>query len=123
MINIILFIWQLPQNILGFLYKKLFFSKSENFRDCTVIKKSSAGSVSLGNYLFIYKYTANYDKTLLHEYGHHKQSLYLGPLYLLIIGIPSICWAGLRRQGFFKNKSYYSFYPEKWADKLGGVVR
>jgi len=28
-------------------------------------------------------------RTLVHEYGHTIQSIILGPLYLLIIGIPS----------------------------------
>jgi hypothetical protein len=40
----------------------------------------------------------------------------------LVIGLPSIIWASFfgefRRK---RNISYYSFYPEKWADHLGGV--
>jgi hypothetical protein len=56
-----------------------------------------------------------------HEYGHSIQSMVLGPLYLLMIGIPSMVWAGC-----FKNyrkrskKSYYWFYTESWADRWGG---
>ena len=56
-----------------------------------------------------------------HEHGHARQSLYLGPFYLFVIGIPSLLWACLYRK--HKRGSYYAFYTEKWADKLGGVVR
>jgi len=57
-----------------------------------------------------------------HEYGHTIQSLILGPLYLLIIGIPSMIWCNnpkyikLREE---KGISYYDFYPEKWANLFG----
>ncbi|WP_237558582.1 hypothetical protein, partial [Cellulomonas carbonis] len=59
----------------------------------------------------------------MHERGHVKQSIYLGWLYLPVIGVPSIIWAGLRRLGLFAGRSYYSFYTESWADRLGGVKR
>lgn len=60
-----------------------------------------------------------------HEYGHTIQSKLLGPLYLFIIGIPSIVWAsiyGTKLVPETKN-GYYKFYTEKWADKLGQVER
>ena len=59
-----------------------------------------------------------------HESGHSIQSKYLGPFYLLIIGLPSIIWAGCF-SGYRQkhNISYYSFYTERSADKLGGVKR
>ena len=31
-------------------------------------------------------------RLLVHEYGHTIQSLILGPLYLIIMGIPSTIW-------------------------------
>lgn len=63
-------------------------------------------------------------KTIHHEYGHTRQSLYLGWLYLLIIGLPSITWAWLHSSfKCFSTVSYYDFYTEKWADWLGGVKR
>jgi hypothetical protein len=63
-------------------------------------------------------------KTYLpHEQGHYNQSLLLGPLYWLIIGLPSITWAGLTRNkilqppdGMSDYDYYHSFYTEKWAD-------
>ena len=58
----------------------------------------------------------------MHEYGHSIQSKILGPLYLLVIGLPSIIWAGLFEKYRNKHKiSYYSFFTEKWANKLVGL--
>ena len=42
------------------------------------------------------------EKTIKHEYGHQKQSLYLGWFYLLIIGIPSFLgniWDRIQQAG------------------------
>ena len=61
-------------------------------------------------------------ETTKHEYGHYQQSLRLGWLWIFVIGIPSLIWAGCFQKYRRKNKiSYYSFYTEKWANKLGGV--
>lgn len=65
------------------------------------------------------KYNRNFIKD--HEWGHTRQSLYLGPLYLLIIGLPSIIWAMIHTPN--SKKSYYFFYTERWADKLGGIPK
>jgi hypothetical protein len=46
----------------------------------------------------------------------------LGPLYLLVIGLPSLLWAWLGDNYREKHGvSYYDFYTEKWANKLGGA--
>ena len=65
----------------------------------------------------------NIDEPLLvHEYGHTIQSLVLGPLYLLVVGLPSIIWlnapflANMRKQ---RDLSYYAFYTERLANALG----
>ena len=64
------------------------------------------------------------ENTKNHEYGHTIQSNFLGPLFLIIIGLPSIIWAGcFDRYRRKHNISYYQFYTEKWADALGGVKR
>lgn len=60
-----------------------------------------------------------------HEYGHTIQSLILGPLYLIIIGIPSTLWGFLpccnvKRKA--KSISYFSFFTEKWANFFGEQV-
>ena len=46
----------------------------------------------------------------------------LGPIYLIVIVIPSCLWAWLGEKYREKNDvSYYAFYTEKWANKLGGA--
>lgn len=64
-------------------------------------------------------------KGISHEaIGHAQQSRWLGWLYLLIIGLPSITWAGIHRiKRVAERWSYYDFYTEKWADKIAGVKR
>jgi hypothetical protein len=79
--------------------------------------------MSLGRFLFLHESYRPGDRALLaHEYGHTIQSLILGPLYLFVIGLPSLLWAGLpvfQRRRHDRHVSYYSFYPEKWANALG----
>ena len=124
-IEILLYIWQLPQNLLGLLVKLLYREnsaltyKGKHIAVCL----SFPGGISLGNTVIVNKYPFNKSawNDVKHEWGHTKQSLYLGPLYLIVIGIPSIVWAAL--QGWLVKKDYYSFYTEKWADKLGNVKR
>lgn len=43
-------------------------------------------------------------------------------LYLIVIGLPSLLWAWLG-DSIAPGKSYYWFYTERWADRLGGVKR
>ncbi len=121
--KLIKWIWQLPQHIVALLYywyliwrKQILMIEKENAY--VIYTKNVTGSVTLGMYVFLsYKATK---RTLMHEIGHTKQSLYLGPLYLIVIGIPSITWAIIHKT-WLKSKSYYIFYTEKWANKLGGV--
>ena len=86
-------------------------------------------AISLGNYIFLDS-DGNFSyKTIKHEFGHQKQSLMLGPLYLIIIGLPSIIGNIIDRikHKYFRRHYDPDFYYkqpwEAWADKLGGVVR
>lgn len=114
------YIWQLPQNLLGLILKALF--ATDKVQEGVWHWKLS-GSISLGAYILLDRFADN--RTLMHEQGHQKQSLYLGWLYLIVIGLPSIIWAGL--WGYIpsirRRYSYYSFYTELLADKLGNVTR
>lgn len=122
--KVLSYVWQLPQNILGLFYRyiaNVSNNVSDN-RDYNVYFKTSKGSVSLGKYIFVYVNTSGLSKTIQHEVGHYKQSLMLGPLYLIVIGIPSIIWATLHSYiPYFRKYSYYDFYTEKWANKLAGL--
>ncbi len=61
-------------------------------------------------------------RMLAHELGHCVQSALLGPLYLPIIGVPSLVWCRARyfaRKRREKALSYYDFYSERWANACG----
>lgn len=118
---ILLYIWQLPQNILGLLV--ILFSKAEEaYCSCSCYESiwitEHKFGISLGMYTVVNK-DSNL-RTIQHEYGHQLQSLYLGPLYLLVIGLPSAIGNLLNRVIKF---DYYKQPWEAWADKLGDVNR
>lgn len=122
--KILHFIWGLPQNIIGGIMYLIFRRKNphKKYKNAYVCEMPFGGGVSLG--MFIFVSNINWEQTIKHEYGHTIQSMILGPLYLLVIGLPSVIWAGCFNKYRQKhNVSYYSFFCEKWADKLGGVVR
>lgn len=83
--------------------------------------------ISLGNYIIMN--TDDKKEGLHHEYGHHIQSLILGPIYLIIIGLPSL--TGNIFDRLFHSKwelrkavAWYYHQPwEYWADILGKVDR
>lgn len=112
-------IWCLPQLLLGAAVK-LITGAVKDERGLYIWKFNYG--LSLDQFIFVNKNAS--EDTIKHEYGHTKQSKILGPLYLLVVGLPSAIWCHCfesYRQKY--NKSYYDFYCEKWADKLGGVVR
>lgn len=71
-------------------------------------------------------------RLIKHEQGHCRQSVMLGPLYLIIVGIPSALlnaltqlqssrYTILKKIGHEAYYNYYRIFPESWADRLGGV--
>ena len=74
--------------------------------------ENMGGGISLGPISFVSNYMSL--ERISHEVdGHTMQSKILGPLYLIIIGIPSIIWAGTYN---YKKQCYYSFFTESWAN-------
>lgn len=126
--KIALIIWQLPQLTLGtFLLFLLFtFNKVSDFEDFKQSKifliESGDLALSLGNIIIISEKMDN-RKLRLHEWGHTIQSYMLGPLYLIVVGLPSVTFKRLGRLGILKRENYYKRFPENWADKLGNVDR
>lgn len=126
--KLILFIWQLPQNILGLIV--ILITKAKKIESYYFTNKVCEFGVSLGNFIiFGGYYLPSSIGELRHEQGHQKQSLYLGWLYLIIIGLPSIIgniydrlfhkeWNNVTRVRWYYNQPW-----EKWADKLGKVDR
>ena len=112
-IDILLYAWQLPQNLLGLLLLAI-------YGRVTPIDFRGEGWRSRLPLMSGYYATA-YD-VFAHERGHSIQSMILGPLYLPVIGLPSLLWAAWYRRTD-RDVSYYRFYTERWADYLGGVDR
>lgn len=122
----LLFVWQLPQHLLGLLLVWILRPEQDypqgDGRTRLYYASRMRGGISLGRYIILSERLKDYTgQTEKHEWGHSRQSILLGPLYLFVIGIPSILWAAWwnTRRGV----SYYAFYTEAWADKLGGVER
>ena len=140
MYRLIQWTWGLPQTLAG----AILFALNKDFphfsyKGAIVTKWNSKSSVSLGMFLFVTddsffyypELQRDYDEEqfskmlMVHEYGHTIQSLIFGPFYLFAVGIPSLAWSFLPvfvRKRTDAGRSYFSVYPEKWANKLGEKV-
>ena len=121
---IIKYIWQAPQMLAALIWyicRKKYITAEVEGKFYTVYRGANRGGVALGDKIFLSDYYSGEQLALViaHESGHVKQSMMLGPLYLFVIGIPSIIWAAIHNSR--SKKSYYWFYTEAWANKLGGV--
>lgn len=119
------FTWGLPVNLIsGIIYlilKNKF--RTERFENAFITYiPGNWGGLSLGLFIFIAdgrekEWT---DNTRIHEYGHTIQCLLLGPLYWIVVALPSAVWcnffAGYRKRN---NVSYYKLYCESWANAWG----
>lgn len=129
--------WGILQTFLGLiLFVRHIKSRHFVYHGAIITEWNTKTSISLGLFVFVtanpffaekFEGQLNTDecskRLLVHEYGHTIQSLILGPLYLIVIGIPSTLW------GFFgakkrKNEqvAYGSFFTEGWANRLGEWV-
>jgi hypothetical protein len=142
----LLYLWQLPQNLLGLAlfswpgYKPL---REIRYRGRRVLicdnfpgGESEGSGISLGNYILVDFNRTCWDsglpffmglkKSVKHEFGHSRQSLFLGWLYLPVVGIPSAIHAAIhnyRARKGLPTGDYHAFWCERWADRLGGVTR
>ena len=112
-----LFIWELLQNLVGFLYLKLSKYKftvryflNGNVQIKYYYAKEFPGGLTLGEFIF-----TDGPQHVKHERGHVIQSRILGPFYLPVIGVNSLLHAA-----FHHCKNYVHFWTEKWAERLGG---
>ena len=120
---IILFLWQLPQNIVGL--SILLTIKKKRILPCkeyciSFLVEHDKPLLSMGSFFFetneMFKDTTLYTHEL---FGHARQSKILGPLYLPLIVIPLLAWKYLRDKERYLN--YYSFPTEIWANSLAGL--
>ena len=129
-----LFVWELPQNVLGALdlaatvaLRRVRRVRWE--RERLFVEVRGAGAVSLGLFVFWSRDDTPYVRITSankeHEYGHSLQSRLLGPLYLPLVGLPSsarVVYAVLYRKLTGRRwDDYFRGYPEDWADRLAGV--
>lgn len=131
--------WGFLQSLLGFILFIININQKHYFYHGAIITKwQTRSSISLGLFVFVTQEPYFTDKfkneftkeelanrLLVHEYGHTIQSLILGPLYLIIMGIPSTIWGfspSLNKKRKEKQISYFSFFTEKWANHLGEKV-
>ncbi len=131
--------WGILQTSLGLVVFLLHIGDKHYFYHGAIVTEwSDKSSVSLGLFVFVTKEPFFYDKLkdeytmeelsarlLVHEYGHTIQSLILGPLYLIVIGIPSTLWGFLpyyNKKRKEQGLSYFSSFTEKWANALGEKV-
>ncbi len=122
--------WGCIQTLIGaVLYLVHLRNKHYRYENAIATEWDYEYSVSLGLFIFVTKQEKvkdGFDRLILHEYGHTFQSLLLGPLYMFVIGFPSMLWLRLamfQKLRKRKNISYYSFYTERWADNLGERVK
>lgn len=120
-----MFILEFPQNLIGFMifiiYGKLLKRPYYKYHDAYVTHiEGRWGAVSLSRFIFADDSCYRSD-IIKHEYGHRQQSKILLFLYLPLIGLPSFLWNKLFKAYRSKRaRSYYWFYTEEWANRLGG---
>ena len=120
--------WGLPQSLVGLAICLFCRSGGRScYRGAVSTEWSLGAGLSMGMFIFMPREfpEERRQKLLVHEYGHTIQSLILGPLYLPLVALPSVLWANFpvfRRLRNERGISYYSVYPENWADRLGSKV-
>lgn len=125
--NVLMFIWTLPQTLLGLLllcyYRPTRLHKLE---DGTMINYTSriSGGITLGRYVFVAAthYRVDINETLRRDtvrhnaIGHAKQSKVLGWLYIPLLILS-------RLMGLLLLRKKYSFGMERLADRIAKVNR
>lgn len=132
--KVLLWLWQLPQNIIGFIISRfadevIEFGTNDGTKKCYLFNYFFNSAVSLGDYIIIQKYIDKRAIVMLHEYGHSIQSKKYGWFYLLLVGLPSLI-CNIYDRVFHKNwtyndryKWYHSLLWECEADELGGIKK
>lgn len=130
--------WGFFQSLIGLILYVIYYgSPHDRYYGSIRTHWPLRGGISLGLFIFIPNkrnmstLASNYskekwqeycEKVSVHEYGHTIQSLILGPLYLVTVGIISLVWS---RSAYFKRKRrekripYSACWTEKWANQLG----
>lgn len=130
--------WGFPQTLLGFcVFLRHIKCRHFGYHGAVVTEWNLPWSASFGLFLFVTdKPVRDRRKTgriprfqmarclLVHEYGHTIQSLLFGPLYLVVMGLPSAAWGFLPyfRRKRADGRPYSDFFTESLANRLGEWV-
>ena len=132
--HILQWTWCLPQNLLGALALLFFRGSRSRYHGAfvTVYRvrpgARSLGGFSLGSFIFMPETwpAVDLERIVVHEYGHTVQSLFLGPFYLFVVGLPSVLWSRrfMRRRSVYRARGveYTDRFPENSASSLGERV-
>ena len=129
-------VWEAPQTTLGAMNLGLELAR-RSVVDVTheqgriFVELRAPRAVSLGHVVFWTTVDSPFvvvnPENKRHEYGHALQSRMLGPLYLAVVGAPSVLRVAYASLQYVVTRrpwdGYYDGFPESWADRLGGVVR
>lgn len=128
-VNGLLMIWQLPQVIVGLVGLAIFrncstyINEDAGIKVWNVNKGTLCGGACFSSGPIIFTSPWSGENTFRHETGHSKQSLFFGPLFLLVVGVPSIILFWYRRLNHKSMDWYYDHWPENSAEKLGHTRR
>jgi len=121
--DIFLAVWQLPQTLLGallVLYCRAFGGVTVVARRNSAVAFSARKmreAVSLGQIVVLSEEDAKSAEAVAHELdGHTADSKRFGPLYLLVIGIPSLLNAT-----FHFTDNYFDWFTERRANRFAGL--
>ncbi len=119
--------WELPQSLLGAAVAAVVLASGSALeagrRYGRICVRTNRLGVSLGAFVFWFRVRGrDPEEVLRHEIGHTVQSRLLGPLYLPVVGLPSMARVGYavwhRRRYGTRWRNYRKGFPENWADKL-----
>ncbi len=113
--------WGLPQTLAGIVVLAIHRNGTHRtYKGALVTSWGMHAGLSLGPFVFVPHDAPT--ELVVHECGHTVQSLILGPLYVPVVVVPSLVWAGvpaLHRWRRAHRVSYYALPTERWANALG----
>ena len=125
--DFLLCLWQLPQHLIGLGLVKLFTNGSyEEYHApayAKVYRWRYDAAVSFGRIIIIHtRDTGSTPRVKAHELGHSCWSKWIGLLYLILQGLPSLIGNII----WHLSGGAFDYYKQPWeraADKAAGVVR
>lgn len=128
--------WELPQTLVGafiaIFHKEKPLRVIEYADQKVYLYDKFNGGISLGYYTHLDWNAKDHNnnvvrkglkKAVKHEaLGHGTQSKWLGPFYLLLVGLPSVIHCAIHIL-CGRKWNYYSFPTEKWANKIAKIER